>query len=173
MVICTVTLYLWLHMMKRIRLTELGAQSRQLHLSFQVSVQFFSTSIPICPHHQAPTCRRACYNIWRRVLEGYHSWEDMIGQHSQRKFDENISMHQYFVEALISRLSGSMAEHLIHSPESRFAFLCDLWNILDVPWMMWHKWIHVYFLDNYEFQPWRAESIDTAAQQGMAFMRAS
>lgn len=76
-------------------------------------LQIMGSVIP----HVFKRCRRACYNIWRRVLEGYHSWEDTIGQPSQRKFDDS-SVHQYFVEALISRLSGSMAEHLIHSPES-------------------------------------------------------
>lgn len=62
--------------------------------------------------------RRACYNIWHRVLEGYHAWEAMLGQRTSPKFEE-AEVERYFVEALISRLSGSMAEHLIHSPESR------------------------------------------------------
>ena len=42
----------------------------------------------------------------------------MIGQKSHPKFEEAEVPH-YFVEALISRVAGSMAEHLIHSPESR------------------------------------------------------
>ncbi|CAJ1442771.1 unnamed protein product [Effrenium voratum] len=60
--------------------------------------------------------KRACYNIWHRVLEGYHSWEAMLGQSSKVPFAE-ADVHQCFAEALISRMTGSIAEHLIHSPE--------------------------------------------------------
>lgn len=60
--------------------------------------------------------RRACYNIWRRVLEGYHAWQGVVGKARELNYDED-KVHKYFVEALTSRLIGSIAEHLIHSPE--------------------------------------------------------
>ena len=64
----------------------------------------------------ARVCRRACYNIWRRVLEGYHAWQGVVGNARDLDYDED-KVQKYFVEALTSRLIGSIAEHLIHSPE--------------------------------------------------------
>lgn len=50
------------------------------------------------------------------MLEGYHAWEEMLGQKPELGFQDG-QVHRYFAEALISRTCGSMSEHLIHSPE--------------------------------------------------------
>ena len=50
------------------------------------------------------------------MLEGYHAWQGVVGKARDLNYDED-KVHKYFVEALTSRLIGSIAEHLIHSPE--------------------------------------------------------
>lgn len=108
------------HFLALLMNTHLSVQADRLRRQIEHEVDAVAAEEQRRQHpelvEQSSICRRACYNIWRRVLEGYHSWEETIGQPSALKFDDSL-VHQYFVEALISRLSGSMAEHLIHSPE--------------------------------------------------------
>eukprot|EP00930_Biecheleria_cincta_P061344 TRINITY_DN4690_c0_g1_i2.p1 TRINITY_DN4690_c0_g1~~TRINITY_DN4690_c0_g1_i2.p1 ORF type:complete len:2474 (-),score=434.83 TRINITY_DN4690_c0_g1_i2:272-7693(-) len=75
---------------------------------------------------------RACYNVWCRVLEGYHSWQKFRGASGQRKAFDETQSDRYFVEALIARLIESMGEQLVHAPEW-LASVFDkiLWTLQD------------------------------------------
>jgi hypothetical protein len=66
--------------------------------------------------------KRACYNIWRRTLEGVHDWQKIHRLHSNAEDKHTASYVQseyrrYFAEALLLRLCESLGEHLVHSPE--------------------------------------------------------
>eukprot|EP00931_Biecheleriopsis_adriatica_P000292 TRINITY_DN10030_c0_g1_i2.p1 TRINITY_DN10030_c0_g1~~TRINITY_DN10030_c0_g1_i2.p1 ORF type:complete len:1959 (+),score=367.55 TRINITY_DN10030_c0_g1_i2:810-5879(+) len=60
--------------------------------------------------------QRACYNVWRRVLEGYHAWQGIHGPAWPEVYDDQ-QCSRYFAECLMSRFLESMAEHLVHAPE--------------------------------------------------------